>query len=243
MPRRSARAPRLPGWRCARKWPHPAARRAAPGRCRVRRNRPRRAGPLRVLRRVLRRWPKAAVTILPSRASSTGGALSATGRGTIRTMLDITLGAGRKAPAARRTGAHVVAVLQHHRQAAVLLGARLGHHAHDHLLLQHEGHVLDLLGVGRPDGTGSASRCCRRVADHPQRRAVGHQAAEVELEASPSWIVSLSGEWAVLRRAIRSRSISTTCRWSRRAIRGSVIAPRPGPISTMRSPGWGGSPR
>ena len=57
--------------------------------------------------------------------------------------------------------------------------------------------------------------------------------------ASPAWIVRRSRGYAFSRRATRSRSSSTTCMWSSSLRISAVIAARPGPISTMVSPGRG----
>jgi hypothetical protein len=65
------------------------------------------------------------------------------GHGIMRTMAESTFGGGSNAVRRHHEQQrHVVAPLQHHRQAAIRLAARLGHHALDHFLLQHEMLVL-----------------------------------------------------------------------------------------------------
>src|SRR5450830_1603704 len=63
--------------------------------------------------------------------------------------------------------------------------------------------------------------------------------AKSNFSASPEWIVSLAGLNVFSRRTIRSRSSSTTCICFKWRSNCSVMAPRPGPISTMASSACG----
>jgi hypothetical protein len=104
--------------------------------------------PLSVLRRVLRRMVEGfAHALRSSRLSSLAGCGS-TSCGTRRTMAESTLGGGLKAPGADvEQVLHAAVVLHHDRQPPPVAATRLGGHALDHFLLQHEVHVADQAGV------------------------------------------------------------------------------------------------
>ena len=148
--------------------------------------------------------------------------------------------AGRRPRAARRTTVHAVARLQHHRQAAVVAGAGLGHHAVDHFPLQHEMLVADVVGRGHEVEQQRAGDVVRQIADHAQS---GPNCAKSTVSASASTTVRRSASNCLRSRAARSRSISTTVRRSSRSSSGRVSADRPGPISTTASPRAGATAR
>jgi len=72
--------------------------------------------------------------------------------------------------------------LQHHRQAAVGLGAGTGGHAGDHLPLQHEVHVLDGVCLLDQVEQQRGRDVVRQITDHAQSAIIRAQAAEVEFQ-------------------------------------------------------------
>ena len=70
------------------------------------------------------------------------------GRGVSRATEEVTLGGGTKAEGAHvEQAADLADMLGQHRQAAVVLGARHGGQAVGHLLLEHQHHVGDVVGL------------------------------------------------------------------------------------------------
>ena len=189
------------------------------------------------LRKVLRRWPKAAATSCANSAASESAGRAAPS-GVSRATADSTLGGGRNAPAGTTNSRSTAeANLQHHRQPPVLGRRRRRRHALDDLLLQHDGDVAQI-GIELREMKQQRRRdVVRQVADDAQvaaerwrSRTRAHRPRAAR--AAPAGTRRRA-------RAARSRSISMTVRRSTLSSSGRVSAPRPGPISTRRSPRFG----
>ena len=189
------------------------------------------------LRSVLRRCENAAATMRANCASSR--ATQRRGRsGVSRTTADSTLGTGSK-----RQRRHVEqffqleTVLQHDGQPPVIAVAGRCDHAFDDFFLQHDVDVADRARAVREMKQQRRRDVVGQIADHAQALA---QRGEIELAArrpcgvSGARANSLCAAPARGRDRSRSHAVAPTA-----ASRGRVSAPRPGPISTRRSPGAG----
>ena len=131
---------------------------------------------------------------------------------------------------------------EHHRQAPIGLAAGRRDHAIDDLLLQHEMHVGDVRRALEQAEQERRRDVVRQVAADAQRRSAAVQCREIDVEHVG--LVHDAARRPPSRSArsarIRSRSISMTSSALAALERaGKVSAPRPGPISTTRSPGFG----
>ena len=129
---------------------------------------------------------------------------------------------------------------QHHRQPPVVPRPGPGRHARDDFLLQHEVHVGDRIELLDQPEQQRRRDVVRQVADKPQLGARAAQRPEIELER----IGQVHPQLAPVRAAPGERryhvgvdldDVERACAIEQ----GRVIAPRPGPISTSRSPGCG----
>ena len=151
--------------------------------------------------------------------------------------------AGTRPAAPSNSGVDRAVRLQHHAQAPVDLAARAGGHAFDDFLLQHEVHVADRRGVLERMEQDRRGQVVGQVADEAESAVVGRRSQRGEVDAAARPPRPASARRATARQppaaaAGRGRTRSPSARHADRAAETS-IAPWPGPISTMRSPGCG----